>query len=334
MLLAGDIGGTKTVLALISTAKGVRQPVRAVTYSSDNYDSLETIISTFLHDVDTDRVTRASFGVAGPVIDEQAEITNLPWIIDADAIGRRFDIRAVHLLNDLEAIAEAIPHLGGDDLATLNTGTLDPHGAIAVIAPGTGLGEAFLIWDGHRYQAHPSEGGHASFAPNTVEQGKLLAFLQESYGHVSCERVCSGDGIPNIYGYLRDSGKFSEPDWLRQELTSAEDPTPIISMAAETQRAEICVATMNLFVEILAGEASNLALKVLATGGVFLGGGIPRRVLSQLKQPFFMEIFSQKGRLTDLMASLPVRVILHPRAALHGAAYYALQNTQHDASRA
>jgi glucokinase len=324
MILAGDIGGTKTVLALITPEKDIRQPVREATFPSADYDSLSTIIAEFLGGIDIDLVSSASFGVAGPVLDEEAEITNLPWVINAAAISRAFDIGAVHLLNDLEAIASAIPYLQSDDLVTLNQGTSEPTGAIAVIAPGTGLGEAFLTWDGHRYQAHPSEGGHASFAPSDDEQQALLAYLSARFGHVSCERVCSGTGIPNIYRFLHDSGRCPEPLWLHDKLKASEDPAPIIATVASDHGADICVETMRLFVAILASEASNMALKVLATGGVYLGGGIPPRILPQLTVPSFMNVFSRKGRFTEFMYSLPVHVIRNPRTALFGAAYYAL----------
>ncbi len=263
------------------------------------------------------------------MIEEQSVITNLPWVISGREIRRTFDLDVVHLLNDLEAIASSVPHLEPSDLFTLNEGESEAEGAIAVIAPGTGLGEAFLTWDGQRYRAHPSEGGHASFAPNTPQQRELLAYLQGRFRHVSCERVCSGSGIPNIYDFLRDSGRFDEPAWLREELSAAEDVTPIISAAADAGRAEIAMATMDLFVEILAGEAGNMALKVLATGGVFLGGGIPPKILPRLQATSFMDTFDNKGRFSELMASLPVRVILNPRAALYGAAHYALDESRY-----
>lgn len=326
MLLAGDIGGTKTVLALISEEVGIRSPLIESSFPSGDFDSLEAIITLFLRDVDIDQVTSASFGVAGPVIDDQAEITNLPWIVDANGISRAFDLRRVNLLNDLEALANAIPHLKGIDLDTLNHGEREPHGAIAVIAPGTGLGEAFLIWDGAGYQAHPSEGGHASFAPTSPLQQSLLAYLNHCYPHVSYERVCSGIGIPNIYRFLRDSDLFPVPEDLDTRLVAAEDPTPIIAGLAEAGEVEVCVATMKLFVEILADEASNMALKVLATGGVYLGGGIPPRILPALRDPRFMEIFSRKGRFAELMESLPIHVILNRKAALYGAAHFGLEH--------
>jgi glucokinase len=329
MLLAGDIGGTKTVLALISIGEsgaGVRAPLAECSFPSSDFDSLAAIIELFLQDVDVDLVTTASFGVAGPVIDDKAEITNLRWIVDAHEIGRVFDLRQVKLLNDLEALANAIPHLSPSDTYTLNEGKRKAEGAMAVIAPGTGLGEAFLTWDGSRYRAHPSEGGHASFAPNTPLQNELLAYLRPAYSHVSYERVCSGIGIPNIYRFLRDTDQYPAPSWLANMLAEAEDPTPIIAQLAEGREVDICVATMKLFVEILADEASNMALKVLATGGVYLGGGIPPRILPALRDPRFMQVFTSKGRFTELMERLPVYVIRNPKAALFGAAYYGMDS--------
>jgi glucokinase len=324
MLLAGDIGGTKTVLALVDVEKGVRLPVREETYASADFDALESIIARFLRRDEVEQIHAACFGVAGPVIDERSEITNLPWLVDARAIGRAFDIDQVRLLNDLEAIANAVPHMLASDLETLYHGVPEPAGAMAVIAPGTGLGEAYLTWDGQRYLAHASEGGHASFAPTTVEQQELLSYLMGRLEHVSYERVCSGSGIPNIYCFLRESGKYGEPGWLSKELGTAGDPTPVIARVARERKADICVATMELFVEILADEASNLALKVLATGGVYFGGGIPPRILPQLREPVFIEKFRRKGRFTELLAGVPVHVISNPRSALHGAAHFGL----------
>lgn len=324
MLLAGDIGGTKTVLALISEELGVRNPVRIAAFPSASYQSFEAVIADFLADIDIDLVTSASFGVAGPVLDGKVKVTNLPWTVDAEGISRSVDIKHVFLLNDLESIASSIPHLQPEDLATINVGDLEDGGAIAVIAPGTGLGEAFLTWNGGRYQAHPSEGGHASFAPTTAEQQDLLTYLRRRYGHVSYERVCSGSGIPNIYQFLRETGRYPEPSWLASKLAEANDPTPIIAEAAAGNRAEICSATMKLFVEILANEASNMAMKVLATGGIYLGGGIPPRILPRLHDPLFMQIFTAKGRFAELLNSFPIHVIRNPEAALYGAAYYGL----------
>ncbi|GJM39892.1 MAG: glucokinase [Ardenticatenaceae bacterium] len=322
MLLAGDIGGTKTVLALFSTADSVEllHPLHLQTFPSGRFTSLEAIIAQFLQDNPVD-VEAACFGVAGPVVNGRSQITNLPWIIDAATISQTFDIEHVELLNDLESIANAVPHLEADDVATINEGQAEAGGAIAVIAPGTGLGEAFLIWDGKRYQAHPSEGGHASFAPTNADQRALQAYLEVKFDHVSFERVCSGSGIPNLYDFWQADGRFSEPDWLREQISEAPDPTPIIVEAGLAKTADICIATVQLFVDILAAEASNMALKVLATGGVYLGGGIPPRILNLLQTDRFIAEFGDKGRFSKILLGMPVKVICNPQVALLGAAW-------------
>lgn len=331
MILAGDIGGTKTVLALFPDEMNMQRPLHKATFSSSNYDSLEAVITDFIKETDVggtlSRLRCACFGVAGPVVKNRAQITNLPWVIDAAAIGRELDLE-VYLLNDLEAIATAVPHLGPADLVTINEGRVDPHGAIAVIAPGTGLGEAFLVWNGRRHRAYPSEGGHASFAPRTEIQRDLLAYLDAHLDHVSFERVCSGKGLPNIYRFMKHSQRYVEPDWLRQELATVADPTPVIVNAALNKKADICVAVLDLFISILGVEAGNMALKLLATGGVYLGGGIPPRILTQLQDGNFMSNFSNKGRFASLLARIPIHVIINPQVALHGAAYHGMEMMQ------
>jgi glucokinase len=324
MILAGDIGGTKTVLALIDPENGVEEPIQETIYPSGEYDSLVDIVAEFLDEVG-EKPLAASFGVAGPVVQGRAEITNLPWIIDADEIGQEFSIPTVHLLNDLEAIATAVPHLGPHDLAPLNEGKTDPTGTIAVIAPGTGLGEAFLTWDGQRHRAYPSEGGHVSFAPGAKEELELLTYLQPRFGHVSFERVCSGIGIGNIYDYMRDSGRYPEPEWLADELAAVKDRTPIIVQTAQKKETPICRAALDLFIKILGGEAGNFALKVLATGGVYLGGGIPPRIIPDLQEGAFLYNLVDKGRFRDLLQEVPVHVILNPKVALYGAAHDGLE---------
>jgi glucokinase len=276
-------------------------------------------------------VDRASFGVSGPVVDGQAEITNLPWVLDEMQLAEALGLSSVRLLNDLDAIAHAVPLLKSDDLHTLNVGQPVSGGAIAVIAPGTGLGEAFLVWDGSRYRAQASEGGHADFAPTNLLEIGLLRYLLQRFEHVSYERVCSGRGIPHIYAYLKDSGYAEEPTWLAEQLATADDPTPIIAKAAldEARPCELCVATLNTFVSVMGAEAGNLALKVVATGGVYLGGGIPPRILPALEKKPFMEAFQRKGRLSDLMAEIPVHVILDPKVALLGAACHGLEATHY-----
>ena len=328
MILAADLGGTKTVLALFDAAAGVGRPLHEEIFPSREYDSLEAMMGLFL-EATRAKPTAACFGVAGPVVNRSAHITNLPWVINADAIRQAFDIPQVHLLNDLQATAIAVPHLPPDAICTLNVGQRDPTGTIGVIAPGTGLGEAFLVWTGHRYQSCPTEAGHATFAPVTHEQVELLNYLEPRFGHVSFERVCSGSGIPNLYDYLRMRGHYDEPDWLLAALAQAPDPTPVIINAALAGQAPICVATLDLFVRILGGVVSNLALQVFATGGLYLGGGIPPRILPRLQRPDFLEAICYKGRFSDWIARIPVHVILDPKAALHGAAWHALEVLGH-----
>ena len=316
MLLAGDIGGTKTVLAVCSPEGGASAPLVEMTFPSGRYTCLAAVVREFMakHSYSLDH---ASFGIAGPVVDGRAEVTNLPWEVSEAGLQSELQLDSVRLLNDLESIAYAVPHLSASDLHTINAGEPVARGALAVIAPGTGLGEAFLTSAGGRYRAHPSEGGHASFAPNDDLQLDLLRYLRKRRGHVSCERVCSGLGLPNIYAFLKDSGYAEEPDWLAAKLAQSDDPTPVIVTTAmdRGRTCEICLATLRTFVSILGAEASNLALKVLSTGGLFIGGGIP----------YFMQAFLNKGRFTDLLEHMPVHVILNPKAALLGAAAYGLE---------
>ncbi|HQE99677.1 MAG TPA: glucokinase [Anaerolineae bacterium] len=326
MLLAGDIGGTKTNLAIIDPAGGVGKTVAEATFPSGRYPSLESIVQQFLNQTGIE-VSRASFGVAGPVVGGRATITNLPWVMDEHNLQRAFDLEAVYLLNDLVSIAYAVPHLEGRDLHVLNEGRPEPGGAIAVLAPGTGLGEAFLTWEGTRFSAHPSEGGHADFAPVNKLQIKLLRYLHDRFDHVSYERICSGMGLPNIYRFFKDTDAYEEPEWLAERLASASDLTPVIVTAAfdEERPCPLCQATLEMFVAILGAEAGNLALKVLSTGGVYLAGGIPPRILPALERESFMDAFLRKGRLSHLLAPMPVRVVLNSKAALLGAVHYGLE---------
>jgi glucokinase len=321
MILAGDVGGTKTALAVFSRETGPFAPIAEATFPSAGYPCLEDVLRTFLAEKRLP-VEQAIFGVAGPVVGGRATVTNLPWIIDEVRLREQFQWSSARLINDLVATAYAIPHLRPEDLRTLSPGTPERGGAIAVIAPGTGLGEAFLIWEGRRYRPHPSEGGHADFGPTSPRQMELLAYLQRQEGHVSYERVCSGLGLPHLYAYLRDSRAAEEPGWLAAQLRDASDPTPVIVAAAlaHTPPSDLAVATIEIFVSILGAEAGNLALKILATGGVYLGGGMPRRILPALENGPFIESFRRKGRMSDLLARIPVSVILHPEAALMGAA--------------
>ena len=323
MLVAADVGGTKRNVALISPERGPRHPVVKKTFPSKEYTSLGDLVADFIAEVDQP-VEFASIGVAGPVVDRQAKITNLHWVIDERKLETELGFAPIRLLNDLQAIAYAVPLLESGDLQTLAEGKQIRHGNKAVIAPGTGLGEAFIAWDGSRYRAFPSEGGHTDFGPNSPREMGLLRYLQERLGHVSYERVCSGSGMPNIYEYLKDSG-VEEPTWLADKLATVEDPTPVIARAAlgEERSCALCTETLDIFVSVLGAEAGNLALKVLPTGGVYVGGGIPPRILPLIEEGF-LDSFRDKGRFSDLLSDIPVHIILNPEVALMGAACFGL----------
>jgi len=326
MLIAGDIGGTKTDLAIFSSEAGPHAPLAESKVHSADYPSLQAIVKEFLAKVDKP-VDRACFAVAGPVIGGRVKATNLPWVIEENALARELNLNltAVHLINDLEAIARAVPILRPNDVKTINPGEPVRHGAIAVIAPGTGLGESFLTWDGSQYLAHSSEGGHSDFAPTDERQVHLLEYMFKKFDHVSFEHVCSGIGIPNLYGYLRDIEKMPETPEVAALIASPGDPSfAIINQAVDpTNRSKLCAATIELFVSILASEASNLAVKFLATGGVYMAGGVALHTLSMIQGPAFMERFKRKGRFADLMARIPIHVVVTP-AGLAGAAAYGL----------
>jgi glucokinase len=319
MWLAADVGGTKADFAVYSHERDLHAPLAEGTLPSAQYEQPADMLAAMLGQAGLP-VERVCLGIAGPVVAGRAHATNLAWVLDEAELGRALGGIEVRLLNDLVATALALPHLQPDDLHVLSAGEAEPGGSLAVIAPGTGLGKAFLTWDGVRYRAHASEGGHAGFAPNSVLEWELWRFLQERYGHVSCERVCSGLGIPNLYAFLKNCGG-DEPRWLADQLAAAQDPTPVIVQAAQmASPCALCADTLRLFSAILAGEAGNLALDVLATGGLYLGGGIPPRILPALSQASFMAAFTHKGRLADLLRRIPLAVIVNPKAALLGAA--------------
>jgi glucokinase len=331
MLLAGDIGGTKTLLALYAPASGAREPVAEAEFHSASYASLDAIAQEFLTQ-QHQTAEYACFDVAGPVIGGRAHLTNLPWDMDEAALCQSLGLQRVMLLNDLKAIAYAVPRLQPAELHCINEGRVEPNGPIAVIAPGTGLGEAFLIWNGSGYVACSSEGGHASFAPTNERQSELRRHLAQRFGQVSCERVCSGPGIANIYDHLRSTQPGLEPAAFASALSQSADRTPLISQAGidDASGNPLAAAALDMFVTILGDEASNLALKVLATGGVYLAGGIPAHVLTKLTDGRFMEAFVNKGRMSGLLAAMPVHVVT-ARAALLGAALYGLDQLQTDA---
>jgi glucokinase len=324
VLLAGDVGATKTNLGIYSVEQGPREPLVEATFSSSQYPSLAALVSEFLAQADLD-VEHAVFGVAGPVVNGQATITNLPWPIDQAELRDKLKLKAVILLNDLLATAQGVPLLKPEDLEILNEGEPILGGTKAVIAPGTGLGEAFLTWDGSQYRAHASEGGHADFGPSNPLEDDLLTYLRARWGHVSYEHICSGMGLPHIYAYLRDSGNAEEPAWLAEQLAAAADQTAFIVNTALDNKAQLCTDALNLFFSVLGAEAGNVALKVLAMGGVYLGGGILPRIIPALKKGPFMEAFCRKGRLSEFMARIPVYCILNPKIALISAAFHGLE---------
>jgi glucokinase len=325
MLIAGDVGGTKTDLAIYSPQSGPHAPLAEVELHSSDYPSLQAMVAEFLSHTKI-AVEAASFDVAGPVIDGHVKTTNLPWVMDEDSLKTELRLKSVHLMNDLEAVARAVPVLRSKDLITLNEGEPVPHSPIAIIAPGTGLGESFLTWDGAQYHAHSSEGGHSDFAPTDKRQIRLLNYLLERFDHVGVERVCSGIGLPNIYEYFRDVEGIPEKPDAAQLVESAKDRTKAIVNAALDRKnpSELGRSTVEMLVSILGAEAGNLALKVLATGGVYLAGGVATHLIDILQEPQFMQAFSKKGRFQDLMRRIPVHVIT-ARAALVGAATYGLE---------
>jgi glucokinase len=325
MLIAGDIGGTKTDLGIYSIESGPHTPLSQTEVHSADYPSLPAMVKEFLAQVKMS-VDVASFDVAGPVINGRVKTTNLPWVMDESTLASELNLKAAHLMNDLEAVARAVPALRPQDMITINQGEPVANGPIAVIAPGTGLGESFLTWDGSQYLAHGSEGGHSDFAPTDERQIRLLHYLLPRFGHVGVERVCSGIGVPNIYGFLRDEEKIPERPEVAQSIVSAKDHTKAIVEAALDPRhpSELCLATVDLLVSILASEAGNLALKVLATGGVYMAGGIALHLVKLLQQPQFVQTFTSKGRFKDLMEQMPIHIIT-TRAALVGAATFGLQ---------
>ena len=325
MLLVGDVGGTKTAVAVVASGSGARTFFARRRFRSADYQSLAAIAREFMSQLDAP-VTHACFDVAGPVVDGCAHLTNLPWEVSAQALRDELNLEDAWVINDLAAVAHGIPLLQPGDLHTLNAGERVDGGAMAIIAPGTGLGEAFLVWDGAAYRGYPSEGGHADFAPTTATQADLLRYLHHRFDHVSYEIVCSGLGMPHLYEFFRDSAHAAESPELAAQLATAEDRTPLIvegATRAGTPDA-LCLATLESFVSILGAEAGNLALKVLATGGVFIGGGIAPRIVPMLENQRFNAPFRRKGRFAELLSRVPVHVITEDDAALIGAASYGL----------
>jgi len=342
MILAGDIGGTKTTLALFEWKTERVDAVREQTFASADYKALGEILDEFplpppapkrddeageteAEPEPPPSIEAACFGIAGPVIDNISKTTNLPWVVDGADLSKQFSIPRVRLLNDLEATAYGLLVLTPDETEVLNAGSPPAtKGAMALIAAGTGLGEAILYWDGATYKPMPSEGGHCSFAPTSELEMELLRHVRTHHTHVSYERVLSGMGLHAIYEFLRDT-KRNEPTWLAEKL-KVEDPPAVIAEAGLKKQAEIAVQALEMFAAIYGAEAGNLALKALALDGVYVGGGIAPKLLAKLKDGTFMKAFTHKGRYKKLLGAITVRVITNPNAALLGAASVAARS--------
>ena len=330
MILAGDVGGTKVHLALYSFGEGRLKSLREQKFPASEFPSLDAVVDHFLTDEeggehhDRSEIQAACFGVPGPVRDGRLKLTNLPWTLDAHELATKLQVQHIFLINDLEANGYGIPELSPSSIYTLHPGDSTAVGHRGLIAAGTGLGQALLIWDGKsRHVPIASEGGHCDYAPRTDREVRLFEYLRHTLkGRVSWERVVSGLGIKNVYAYLRDDEKMEEPAWLRDRLHE-EDPNAVIGSCAEDGSSPICFDTMQLFSAAYGAESGNIALKVLAMGGLYLGGGIAPKVLKTLQNGAFTEAFLDKGRLSPLLQAIPVRVILDDTCALLGAAAYA-----------
>jgi len=326
LVLAGDIGGTKTNLGLFR--KGKRRPLAKIieSYPSQEAHHLENIVEQFLAKHQT-AVTSACFGVAGPVINGRSKTTNLPWDVSEVQIKNRFKWPHVTLINDLAATAVAVPLLMSRELFSLNNVKTKKGNNFAVVAPGTGLGQALLIFRDGKYIPVASEAGHADFPPNNEAEVELWRCLHQRFGHVSTERVLSGPGLVNIYTCLKETGRYREPAWLARNIQGM-DPARAITAAALADKHPLCVDSLNAFVSILGAVSGNLALTAMTTGGVYLGGGIPPKILPKLKESIFMRAFTNKGRFSELLEKIPVKVILDEQAALLGAAYRAFESME------
>lgn len=322
LCLAGDIGGTKTNLGLFSL--GEERPVLEDLgeYPSAEASGLNELVERFLSRRGTPTVSSACFGIAGPVADGRAKATNLPWVVSEADMARRFEWERIRLINDLTATAYSVSMLRDSELHVLNSAEPDPEGTIGLVAPGTGLGIGLIAVKDGRHSPLPSEGGHAEFAPKDRREIDLLLHLLNSMPHVSIERVASGPGLFTIYSWLREYRGYPEPDWLTQRIEKG-DPSEVVSEAGLVDRDPVAVEALELFVSIIGSAAGNLALTAMTTGGVYLGGGICPKILPLLQKGHFMKSFTAKGRFTDLLRSIPVKVILNDKAALLGAACHA-----------
>ncbi len=329
-VLAGDIGGTKTNLALYALeGRETFSLVRESSFPSANYTGLEEVIADFRHTGADESIAAGAFGIAGPVLDGTVEATNFPWKVEAPGIRRVIGGGQVRLMNDLEATAYGALFLSAEEVHMLNTGK-PRRGNCAVIAVGTGLGQAFLFWDGHRYTPSATEGGHADFSPRDEKEVELLRFLRKQHnGRVSCERVLSGPGLVSIFNFLHQVLQRPVAETLRARIQT-EDAAAIIGEAGIAGTCQTCVEAVEMFVSLYGAQAGNLALTVMSIGGVYIGGGIVTKLLPTMTAGLFMQSFTDKGRFTQLLQDIPVRIILNPKAAQLGAAHAARELVGHD----
>lgn len=322
MILAGDIGGTKTNLAYFDVREGKLVLVVIESFPSARYQTLNEVILK-MRSEHPGEITAAAFGVAGPVVKGRSKLTNLGWDVDEAEVASNLNLARVGLLNDIEATAYGTLRLGEHDRVSLNPEVGQKEGTIAVIAAGTGLGEGGLFWDGAQYRAIASEGGHTDFAPRDEVEIGLLRYLLTKYERVSYERVLSGSGLCTLYEFFRSTAQYPEPAWLRDSIASG-DPAAAISKAAMDETDIACVQALDLFVSLYGAEAGNLALKLLSTGGVFVAGGIAPKILRRIQRGEFCDSFTRKGRYAALMRRIPISVVLNDKTALFGAAHFAL----------
>jgi len=323
MILAGEIGATRTRLAAFDKEGSRLKVVVEKTYLSQEHGSLSEIIAAFIQ-AEGIAVHSACLGVAGPVRRGRSKISNLPWVIDSRDLAKQLKLDSVGMINDLEAYAYGIDGLDSKDFVTLNAGSEDAEGNRAVISARTGLGVAGLYWDGYRHHPFACEGGHSDFAPRSALEMELLAYLQKKYGRISYERLLSGPGIKNIYDFLRDAHKADEPQWLKDQIGAAPDPPAVISQLALEGKAAICEQTLSIFVSIYGAETGNCALNFLSTGGIFIGGSVAAKIVPKMKDPIFMESFLDKGRMESLLKEIPVTIVLNDDSGIIGAARYTL----------
>jgi glucokinase len=325
MILAGDIGGTHSRLAFFDVSNGGFRLVSVSVFPSREYRGLDEIVSQFVSDSHL-HPDAACFGIAGPVRNGRVETSNLPWIVESKQLAGELQLATTLLINDLEASAWGIATLQTQDIVPLNPGKANATGNQGVIAAGTGLGEAGLYWDGSEHRIFACEGGHADFAPRTELETELLRYLVTRFGHVSYERVLSGPGLVNVFHFLRDTGHGTQPQWLCEEMVKG-DAAAAISRAAIEGRCGLCEQALDLVVSVYGAEAGNLALKLMATGGIYVAGGIAPQILPKLAGPLFLQAFGSKGRMQPLLESIPVSVITNDKTALQGAARCAAART-------